>query len=109
MNVASKELCKELYELSGWGSKLAVADNTDYLWEDGELIHRASQIKNLKGIVPAYDLGYMRKMVYEHTPSNMVDVVESNFSKALFLGEDATAKFVIGLFKQGILKPEERK
>ena len=62
MNVASKELCQELYELSGWS-------DLEQYWEhypvSGETRLGQSSFGNVlpkmipEHIVPAYDLGYL--------------------------------------------------
>ena len=54
MNVASLDLCKELYELSGWMGE------SRYIWTlDGRSIP-TERLKTIEEIdVPAYDLGYL--------------------------------------------------
>lgn len=66
MNVASLELCKELYELSGWETK---KDDTNlyHIQQEGE--HSVSPVvfdnccwREYEGneiVCPAYDLGYL--------------------------------------------------
>lgn len=97
MNVASLELCKELYATSGW-------DNTYWMYGAKGLKPRTVLFGSKP--TPAYDLGYLRKKIYEQAPSNMVDVIEYNFMAALFHGEDATTRFAIDLFRRGILKKD---
>jgi hypothetical protein len=111
MNVASLELCKELYELSGW-------DDGDLDWwryDDGLKKH-VLDIELVAGsIAPAYNLGYlMRKLpnlsLHKEARNNGV------YTCAYWLGgiknlivkddtpEDAACKLAIELFKQGVLK-----
>lgn len=85
MNVANKDLCKELYELSGWGKqgdvmyswiKYSLKDNPDtYPWPY-PLINNMSELQlatangEQEYSYPAYDLGYLlRKLpqdIQEH-------------------------------------------
>lgn len=134
--VASLELCKTLFELSGW-------DETLMHWNDREFGHsggvhgRSGNYELITGWVeeldseelvelyPAYDLGYLlRKLPVwtsskEHGPLEIIPFVggkwEMKYShktvKHTILGEadtpeDAAAKLAIDLFKQGILNKE---
>jgi len=112
MNVASLELCKELYDLSAW--------ETEYGWmKFGKHLsgNRTTWTIDARDIsdFPAYDLGYlMRKL----PPATNIFITgrdygakEGNFSKKhrMFFAdtpEDAAAKLAIELFKQGILTKE---
>jgi hypothetical protein len=107
MNVASLDLCRELYGLSRW-------EDTDFQYHRGldDEWHSAYQKRGY----PAYDLGYLlRKLprldsyndswslvrwsdewIMEHGDIDG-DVTASN-------PEDAAAKLTIGLFNKGILK-----
>lgn len=112
--VASLETCKELYELSGWR-------DTFNWWEytagmpagephliQPELMRRYGLwgTQEVTERYPAYDLGYMRKKIYDGTPTGYTDIIETDFMVALFQGEEETAKLAIELFKQGILTKE---
>lgn len=136
MNVASLELCKELYELSGWG-------DTSEFYVNGMLQHGIDTafedhaIKtNYPGYSPAYDLGYLlRKLpgqVLESTdiPKKMtshplrLEAPEVNWPSdgkkwAFFYEnhktlwsegdtpEDAICALAIELFKQGVLPKDK--
>lgn len=130
MNVASLELCKELYGLSGWdseylqeycqsGSKRAVygADSGvgwyAYDKESAELHH-----KNAYPRYPAYDLGYLLRKLPHSIPDYFgidghidlywyegkwwCDYGTKTHGKA-DTPDDATAMLAIELFEQGIL------
>lgn len=101
-DIASFELCKELYELSGWESGQWVNVNTG---------------TKLDGRYPAYDLGYLlRKLptteIYHGRNKTGDYKAEWRFyggdSKVIRFWaatpEDAACKLAIELFKQGILK-----
>lgn len=121
MNVANLELCKELYELSGW--------------ETGEWLNAPRTTPTglvTAGRVPTYDLGYLlRKLplrvrdeyqgwqygvklhqtggsgwiVYYGKPG---DTSEMYFNSA-DTPEDCVAKLAIELFQAGVLTKEPRK
>lgn len=105
-DVASLELCKELYELSGrtWHEEIIYSwhkDDGDYVIEDFWT----------GSTCPAYDLGYLlRKMPphYLFTFSQYDDGSKwSLMSKESFIAdtpEDAACLLAIELFKQGVLK-----
>lgn len=125
MHVASLELCKELYELSGW-------DDTDYTYYinageySGQVCHR-SEVFDKDGNMPAYDIGYLlRKLPDEATSEKhggyhyfymhhnsqywyayygVIDTTE--FMEYADTPEDAAAKLAIELFKQKILSKED--
>lgn len=99
--VASLELCKELYELSGWIDRKEL--RLDYVVG--------------KGVLPRYDLGYLlRKLplgsqVYTsigkpnkyYAHYHELRGEKSGFCEA-DTPEDAACKLAIELFKKGILK-----
>ena len=131
MNVADIELCRELYELSGW-------EDTECWWIE----KRNGDIKAYTGAersdytytgdndleLPAYDLGYLlRKLPVKnnslnfelvpridgswyigYTVSKNPTVEEANkyIHAEADTPEDATAKLAIELFNQGILTKE---
>lgn len=121
MNVASQELCWELYELSAWAE-------TDLQWRfsyesktstrKGMTWHVARPHKGGLPPIPAYDLGYLlRKLPLDsegETPGVYWDQLENawaadygnemRYRQHAANPEDATAKLAIELFKQGILK-----
>lgn len=122
MNVASLELCKELFELSGW-------EDTEKVWyqvpEDddsisyevlnyGEVAIRDG-VRVGSDLAPAYDLGYlMRKLgdnvELEHFGAgwDVQKYHEDSFtSAAADTSEDAAAKLAIELIKQNVLDPKE--
>jgi hypothetical protein len=63
MNTASLELCKELYELSGW-------DNGWYSYWGRGIVARDSTEQR---ICPAYDLGYLLRKLPQNTWVGYVD------------------------------------
>lgn len=100
MNVASLELSKELYELSGWETDKWFAFGA----EDEITLAEMPDI-------PQYELGYllrklpgdMRWLDYSVRAGKweMLHDIEANSP------EEATAKLCIELFKQGVLKEEK--
>lgn len=130
MNVASLELCQELYELSAWGKSAfpyhihdglqkyftySDGSNTPYI-VDGTAYSLTDDEKAGEHI-PAYDLGYLRvQLVENQNPKalfgdNLSEAVKytERVKRALLRGEDDTAKLAIQLFKQGILKRSSSK
>ncbi|SIC59554.1 hypothetical protein [Mycobacteroides abscessus] len=125
MNVASKQLCQVLYELSGWG------DDT-YDRQDGALDwYRESHYEG-RGfpplVCPKYTLGYLlRKLPDDMMAAVVKDVVHhksddgkhyvTNRYAAHNIGpvnsgwfdipEDAACALAIELIKRGILKPSK--
>lgn len=110
MNVASLDLCKELYELSGWKGThcyWVMDDGTPYL-AYGERMNGLS--------LSAYDLGYLLKKLHELPFSVALNNQYNGKWNAYYqLGaliepqeadtpEDAACKLAIELFKQGVLK-----
>lgn len=115
MNVASLELCKELYELSGW-------DDCSHMYDDdnGETIVTESKMWN--GMTPAYDLGYLLRKLPK--PAGVGQMLSSDEvwiatcgkihpNKHLYLGadtpENAACKLAIALFQTGVLEAEKGK
>lgn len=119
MNVANLELCKELYELSGW------LKGTEKFWfEPGDgfknqLINKKFKPNgfNENGRFPAYDLGYLLRKL----PGVKLEQIDKDFWNAQksyndgtelpdykscdgSTPEDAVCKLAIELFKQGILE-----
>lgn len=126
MNVASKNLCQELYELTKW-------ECTEKMWHGRDqfpdswvaiLLDNADS----PGRFPAYDLGYLLRKLPKISPSNQdcyLTVIHKNVPKnkktdkrwtaGYFEGfgwswyangdtpEDAAVKLAIELFKQGVL------
>ena len=67
MHVASLELSRELYELSGWDDRRAI----QYYWHGDDLDHvtvvDAEQHEPECAVYPAYDLGYLLRKLPEST------------------------------------------
>lgn len=112
MNVASLELCKELYELSWW-------DDTDkwlHLKGNGDtMLFDPIEGQLMDCDAPAYDLSYLlRKLPDRHAWLRYDEDTEQWFmSNKLHqeevsddTPENAAAKLAIELFKQGILTKE---
>lgn len=105
MNVASLELSKKLYELSGWDSYDLQA------WSDSEVV-APSNIPLRKLDCPAYDCGYLlRKLPIEtliiKSYKDYVAIGEVSIGTLRLRSdkpEDALAKLCIAMFEQGILK-----
>jgi hypothetical protein len=131
MNVASLELCKELYELSGWGNNPATGDSSEKVWHQTanlppndwicwERTHLAD------GNIPAYDLGYLLRKLPAYIPTHdehaddyllricpnytgdMWSADYFGLERLLYFQqadtpEDAACKLAIELWKQGIL------
>lgn len=122
MNVASLELCKELYELSEWGAdgvRVAKYRKNGFLVTWGYM-------RLMKGEIPAYDLGYLLRKLpaqFGKRGSNSAECLRLAKDKDRYLAgyigvdlvwgfpceadtpEDAACKLAIELFKQGVLKP----
>lgn len=129
MNVASLQLCKELYELSGW-----IGTHGTYT-PQGE-IALVGVVKNLYGELgyyPAYDLGYLLRKL-EDTPTTDPDIQDEPaviiqhsgvvkpeykwcakvfngdwYEKSSTTPEDAACKLAIELFKRDILTTNTKK
>jgi hypothetical protein len=109
MNVASFELCQELYKLSGW---LTGIDGNCYVSLHGERMGIEVRPITDTGndgiqICPAYDLGYLlRKLPVGNVLSSVEDKWIASSSPEVTTAanpEDAAAKLAIELIKQGIL------
>lgn len=117
MTTASLELCKELYELSGWDDTYGELSPKGHWWPRGEFLefHTGSKEKP----TPAYDLGFLlRKLEKELTFSISLHNIfqgKKGWTTSYQLGalvepvvadtpEDAVCKLAIELFKGGILK-----
>lgn len=122
MNVASLELCKELYELSEWDEQFPVL--LHYL--DNEVWHKKlyqSDARDELTYCPAYTLGYLLRKLpnetnvrkrkldsqfeawygkYDKTPDVDGDPIEFKADTP----ENALTKLTIELFKQNILTKE---
>lgn len=131
MNVANLELCKELYELSGWLSRPLWTK-----WHCGELIFGKGKEKFTgewhvvetpcwldKTEVPAYDAGFLLRKLpdgvslykgrrgWTLNSGNTFQLNNSSTGNVLRLGnflsatpENALCKLAIELHKQGVLK-----
>lgn len=111
MHVASLELCKELFELSGWA-------DTEHCYYangglvNGDIVHQRSMVIDKPDNVPAYDLGYLLRRLPRYTAIEVDDVISAthtnqdhrDFVELADTPEDAAAKLAISLFEQGILK-----
>ena len=115
MNVASLELCQELYELSGWKT-----DDWYDLDENGEPMPHLATEEDIYGgepgqYLPAYDLGYLLRKL---PPTTAIMHANKRGYEAYIVSlelklhgqrhfadspEDAAAKLCIELFKQGVL------
>lgn len=125
MNVASLELCRELYELSGWkGTSYTFRSIDGKTWELFAPKRLERLDRSAGAVRPAYDLGYlMRKLPQidvEKTKLHLTLLTLPKSFKAFYAKrgfgirhgvtantpEDAAASLAIKLFEQGILKPE---
>lgn len=125
MNLASLELCKELYELSGWNPKHFIYDTsyTDNWLRWVAEFDPGTRERMLLKAVPAYDLGYLLRKLprisedYWLTVQPVVfpqwcasydqmDGITTKFESFADTPEDAAAKLAIELFTQGILTKE---
>lgn len=126
MNVASLELCKELYELSGWDSDFIRTSIRGDVWN----VHVRPTDPNWRfagGVAPAYSLGYLLRKLPNYIPTfgddgddylfSLKPNFEGNEWEAAYWGiqkslywnradtpEDAACKLAIELYKQGVLK-----
>lgn len=109
MNTASLELCKELYELSGW-------EASRWYWADPGGAPNLDATGLHHKVSPAYDLGYLLRelpvftQIYKDTGSQYRASLSVGSGKPKFFAdtpEDAAAKLCIELFKQGVLTPKE--
>lgn len=117
MNVASKELCEELFKLSGWDDK-----NLDaWGWEAIDLQGSGVEVGNK---IPAYNLGYLLdKLVEVKTGLTLYHVHSTMSWEAFYAGKffeygtdtqhwetqggmnpaDAVCRLAIQMFKEGKL------
>jgi hypothetical protein len=109
MHAASLELCRELYELSGWGGG-QVYDGVYAAHPD------VKREGDRRPFIPAYDLGYLLRKLQESAPTLawMYDeqkwamITDASFERQdAVTPEDAACKLAIELFKQGILTKEQ--
>lgn len=121
MNVASLDLCKELYKLSGWRD--GGFEYTPY--GDVIKVSGVSFKAEKTGFYPAYDLGYLlRKLPKEYGGDSLgLVVIDPEFGsrdgmwecgyEQFFCNadtpEDAAAKLCIELIKQKVITPEQEK
>lgn len=133
-DVASLELCKELYELSGWGKKLGETDfyTVNARGKQAAFVRQGQVIGELslaewKKSIPAYTLGYLlRKLplniegafkelnhygtdngywVIQYCHHDLrTNVFTYSYGEHGDTPEDAACKLAIELFKQGVLK-----
>lgn len=120
MNVASLDLCKELYELSGW-------KEADYVYyanagEHSGTVGHKSQFFDKPENLPAYDLGYLLRKLPPDTrdefdnhhyfvlekvrggqDGDYVARYDTEYFQQDDTPEDACAKLTLALFKEGIL------
>lgn len=136
MNVASKQLCQELYKLSGWDTFSMATKDEPHLayWHhtrsDKVKVHDYYQDdSSCSFICPAYGLGYLlRKLPDDMMAAVVKDVVHhksddgkhyvTNRYAAHNIGpvnsgwfdipEDAACALAIELIKRGILKPSDK-
>ena len=127
MNVASLELCRELYELSGWR-------NTEHNYPGEKISKGTAGTKDdphIVTVIPAYDLGYLLRKLPMQIPSESGDE-DDNYCFQLTEGleakwqidyrdrydgqftavvddipENAACQLAIELFKQGVLTPTQ--
>ena len=124
MNVASLELCRELYELSGW-------DDCDFSWKYGSLtwgVPAGTQPIGKDDNTPMYDLGYLLRKLYQTAPFIRYDIEarpdvgypamkffvmamqdtngeEIDVRQWADTPEDAACKLCCELIRQGVIKP----
>lgn len=126
MNVASKELCEELYAVSGWYPEPAAL--WGYYWFDIDLrtgkpcewkIARYFGPRDPEHQIAAYDLGYLLRKLPTNIGSNLILEADGKGKDKWCIyydaapvqiksyynvtPEDAAAKLCIELFNQGIL------
>jgi hypothetical protein len=123
MDRASLELCKELYELSGWDGTEAKYVNAAH----NDPQEYTQLVGDIDGggyyrVIPAYDLGYLLRKLpsrIEHDYPNDLEITKEDdekywaayshvdddiISESGDTPEDAACKLAIELFKQGVLK-----
>lgn len=121
MNVANLELCKQLFELSGW-------HGTERYWYKDWLKQESWQIGYLgqadETTIPAYDLGYLLRNLPQNSWIGYVDTsgrrdyalakmyawnkdgndIEKVAENRADTPEDAACQLAIELFRRGMLK-----
>jgi len=116
MNVASLELSKELYELSGWDdTNLWHADDPEADTSIGFAAMAEPNEHEVYASIPAYDLGYLLRKLegldvgiyYTNTWRSWVATAHDNQQGKADTPEDAACKLSIELFKQGVLWLED--
>jgi hypothetical protein len=134
MQVASLELCQELYEVSGWVNDahwieqgpnefLASRDNYPTVAVHDDAMGEYPYFK--KKLSPAYDLGYLLRKLPKFIGNDRVtiqpvvddrwdasyDEIDGSSTHDCFADtpEDAAAKLAIQLFNQHILRKEPTK
>lgn len=113
MNVASLDLCRELYELSGW------KDISYVYWSNGArgLVDSQRLVFEKLDNTPAYDLGYLLRKLQENDNNCLVGWIAGNWESSFYndkhhkrevadTPEDAAASLAVSLFKQNILTKE---
>lgn len=124
MNVADKDLCQELYEVSGWSdthlrwNQFMSKEAVWQIYESSEKVVFAGYV----GYAPAYDLGYVLCKLHRATIHHKWVDGESTYTARISVAkehktsantvyksesetpENAAVKLAIELFKQGILK-----
>jgi hypothetical protein len=124
VNTASLELCKELYELSGWGNHDKWEDQANFYWvqDGGDLsVGYKHQLDGYPIRFPAYDLGYLLRKLKEQDEDititngylqyeNWVAMQymwydhDNIYIQNATTPEDAACKLAIELWKAGVLK-----
>lgn len=101
--IASRELCAELYELSGW-------NDTKFSWFDGmggwRFDHDETEPSMYEGEevgtwLPAYSLGFLQRKLRDYAEDYNGEGMD--YSLTSHHPEDDLATLAIELFKQGIL------
>lgn len=110
MTGANLELCKELYELSGWVPERVSSG----VWECGSTLNRGHALLLGHGDIPAYELGYLLRrlpqfaMIYKDASSGdyraAINVGEGRPKFWADTPEDAACMLAIELLKRGYLK-----
>jgi hypothetical protein len=107
MNVASLELFKELYELSGWN----LGERAWATWNDQDKVidQEEGWDERFNWACPAYDLGYLLRQTNIGVRPHDDQGWKAFFHDKNFIApipEDAVCRLAIQLFKQGILQKE---
>ena len=108
-NVASLDLCKELYEVSGWDYTEGLKSFYD---KDGDHAYGKHRFEG-DGEIPAYDLGFLLRKLPNQKGlrfyDNMWEAFHDDYSSKGDIEEyadtpeDAVAKLCLTLFEKGIL------